>query len=60
MIAHWVNEQVVQVEAFPFAREFTVNLKLKHVLKEDVQHAGIERAYHDTMWTEQTFHFVEK
>lgn len=60
MIAHWVNEQVVQVAAFPFVSEFTVSLKLKHVSKDDVRHSGIDRAYHDTAWTEQTFHFVGK
>jgi hypothetical protein len=58
MIAHWVNERVVQVAPFPYVHEFSVSMKLKHVSKEAVQKSGIDRAYHDTAWTEQTFHFI--
>lgn len=59
VMAHWVDGERIAVDPFPFAREFTADIRTKQVGKERIRSAGIAAAYEQTPWCVQKVTFVE-
>ncbi len=44
LIAYWRNEKEVHLVPFPFKESFTVNIEQRHLLKNDLEETGLEKA----------------
>lgn len=58
--ASWLSRDEIALMPFPFGGEFSAQLRLKRVSKEEINRQGIEDAYKSAEWIEQQLNFKQR
>ncbi|TWI53590.1 DUF3891 family protein [Halalkalibacter nanhaiisediminis] len=58
IVAEWLSDQKINVQCFPFEKEFTARLTYKAISKNDIDENGVDKGFDKSPWLEQEITFV--